>query len=336
MSVLRADNGELVRAYSLGNQFINDLKYYNGLAYIGGRFTSIASNNRRRIAAVDPGVFPFTDWSHDINDEIYAIALGYGTAFASGAFTNISGSESFSLGAMDLSQSDTPYDFMPEDPLNFGFLYDTEVYNEQLWLAGEFTTVFNDQRSHLAAIDLRCISDDIDGQAIPDSDFEFLLIDTTQLEVSFGNHSLGASRFLWDFGDGQTSSSINPVHRYAQAGIYDVCLTADHSTGRTTSCQSLSLTAVGTQDYNPATIWRLFPNPAAKYIQLQTEDATIANKSWTVVIRDMQAKIVQEVVIPAGDTSRQLLLKPNLASGSYQLEVSHEGALLWSTAIIKQ
>lgn len=36
----------------------------------------------------------------------------------------------------------------------------------------------------------------------------------------------GALTYLWHFGDGQTSDSINPVHTYNTAGIYPVTLTA--------------------------------------------------------------------------------------------------------------
>ena len=35
----------------------------------------------------------------------------------------------------------------------------------------------------------------------------------------------GISRYLWDFGDGWTSEEANPVHVYAQGGIYNVTLT---------------------------------------------------------------------------------------------------------------
>lgn len=45
------------------------------------------------------------------------------------------------------------------------------------------------------------------------------------LEVRFQNLSGGnALRFLWDFGDGGTSTETNPIHTYRQEGIYSVKL----------------------------------------------------------------------------------------------------------------
>lgn len=44
---------------------------------------------------------------------------------------------------------------------------------------------------------------------------------------SFNNISRGAATsWLWDFGDGNTSTEFEPTHRYAQAGRYNVTITA--------------------------------------------------------------------------------------------------------------
>jgi PKD repeat protein len=44
------------------------------------------------------------------------------------------------------------------------------------------------------------------------------------LDVTFVNLSQGADSYLWDLGDGMTSTLENPVHTYADAGTYDVSL----------------------------------------------------------------------------------------------------------------
>ncbi|MFN3874454.1 MAG: PKD domain-containing protein [Flavobacteriales bacterium] len=56
----------------------------------------------------------------------------------------------------------------------------------------------------------------------------FLAPDTVcaPLAVAFANLSSGASAYLWDFGDGQTSDAPSPTHAYAQPGTYTVTLTA--------------------------------------------------------------------------------------------------------------
>jgi gliding motility-associated-like protein len=42
---------------------------------------------------------------------------------------------------------------------------------------------------------------------------------------NFISNSIGAETYLWDFGDGTTSSEENPSHLYAQAGTYTITLT---------------------------------------------------------------------------------------------------------------
>lgn len=60
-------------------------------------------------------------------------------------------------------------------------------------------------------------------------------------EVQMVNTSVGADEFIWRFGDGNTSFQENPVHVYADSGIYDITLISINSS---TGCQdSFSLEA---------------------------------------------------------------------------------------------
>jgi PKD repeat protein len=49
--------------------------------------------------------------------------------------------------------------------------------------------------------------------------------------VYFYNYSRGASEYLWDFGDGTTSTDKEPMHSYTQEGSYDISLMAISSDG---------------------------------------------------------------------------------------------------------
>lgn len=51
------------------------------------------------------------------------------------------------------------------------------------------------------------------------------------LVVQFTNSSTAAYTYLWDFGDGNTSTVANPTHAYASAGTYTVSLTATGADG---------------------------------------------------------------------------------------------------------
>lgn len=55
------------------------------------------------------------------------------------------------------------------------------------------------------------------------------------LMVTFVNQTVGSGlSYLWDFGDGETSTLANPLHTYSNAGTYSVSLTAMNSSGTNT------------------------------------------------------------------------------------------------------
>ena len=78
----------------------------------------------------------------------------------------------------------------------------------------------------------------------------------------FANTSSGATSYLWDFGDGTTSTQTSPTHTYASSGHYIVCVTATGPCGDGTSCQALNIT-VGIDEAGPwAAAPVLYPVPA--------------------------------------------------------------------------
>ncbi len=60
--------------------------------------------------------------------------------------------------------------------------------------------------------------------------------------VSFtDNSSQDPTSWMWDFGDGNTSTMQNPTHTYAAAGTYTVTLVASNSTGSSTNSPNLTI-----------------------------------------------------------------------------------------------
>lgn len=55
--------------------------------------------------------------------------------------------------------------------------------------------------------------------------FSFTKTCTDPMQVVFKDNSIGADYWLWNFGDGTTSTSQNPTHNYGKAGSYEVSLT---------------------------------------------------------------------------------------------------------------
>jgi len=76
-------------------------------------------------------------------------------------------------------------------------------------------------------------------QPICAAGFTYLILPTTPptpiTSIQFTNTCTSApismATFSWNFGDGDTSSTPNPIHTYTNAGIYNVCLTMVTNTG---------------------------------------------------------------------------------------------------------
>ncbi len=52
-------------------------------------------------------------------------------------------------------------------------------------------------------------------------------------EVTFTSTNTDADSFLWEFGDGNTSTDENPVHTYSETGSFTITLTVTSTTGDT-------------------------------------------------------------------------------------------------------
>ncbi len=63
------------------------------------------------------------------------------------------------------------------------------------------------------------------------------------LTVNFTNTSTNATTYLWDFGDGNTSTLSNPTHTYSVGGSYSVSLTATNVCGDVTLIKTVGLLA---------------------------------------------------------------------------------------------
>jgi PKD repeat protein len=68
------------------------------------------------------------------------------------------------------------------------------------------------------------------------ADFETnsTLVGCPSLTVDFKNKSVNAITYLWDFGDGTTSTDVDPIHEFINPGVYNVSLSAFGLTGQDT------------------------------------------------------------------------------------------------------
>lgn len=75
-----------------------------------------------------------------------------------------------------------------------------------------------------------CSDDDETSEPKVESNLSYTFNEITGI-YTFTNKSTNAKTYLWDFGDGTTSTEVNPTHSYAKDGTYVLKLTAISESG---------------------------------------------------------------------------------------------------------
>lgn len=78
--------------------------------------------------------------------------------------------------------------------------------------------------------------------------------------------------WLWDFGDGQSSTNINPNHTYASTGTYQVSLSVTNSYGTDTSFQNIDIS----ENFGPISA-NCYPEPDYGYSYRGINNVSFAN-----------------------------------------------------------
>ncbi len=108
-------------------------------------------------------------------------------------------------------------------------------------------------------------NDDSSPSKPPIANFDYQITnETLPVNVNFTNKSSDATTYLWDFGDGSTSTLNNPNHSFINDGVYTVTLAAKNSektnifsqiiTISSSLAEKVSGTFTGTGKYMPPNI----------------------------------------------------------------------------------
>ena len=96
-------------------------------------------------------------------------------------------------------------------------------------------------------------------------DFEF---DVEGATVTFLNLTTMADSYLWDFGDGNTSTEISPVHTYAESGEFTITLEAFNDCGSNNLTTSVVVMVVGINEPVYSYHMQANPNPFSSQINV--------------------------------------------------------------------
>ncbi|MEM9023381.1 MAG: PKD domain-containing protein, partial [Bacteroidota bacterium] len=95
--------------------------------------------------------------------------------------------------------------------------------------------------------------------------------------IQFQNNSTNANTYTWNFGDGSTSSQVNPQHQYAQSGTFSVSLIAS-------SAQGCTDVAVATQAVT------IHPQPDPGFT---ADTTTVCDSTYTIQFQAIDLQAVQ-------------------------------------------
>lgn len=151
--------------------------------------------------------------------------------------------------------------------------------------------------------------------------------------VSFTNQSTGGTSYLWNFGDGTTSTELNPVHSYAVPGQYTVSLTVTNECGSFTFTQLVD-TKVGVKELEfIQTLW-VYPNPNRG--QFTIDITSTESKLIQIKLVDVYGKLIhtQDVQIPSGESKTEVN-EQSLTAGTYMLLIQSGEGLVVKKMIVQ-
>ena len=124
--------------------------------------------------------------------------------------------------------------------------------------------------------------------AIPDPIAAFTS-STSYLTGIFTNASTDADMYHWDFGDGDTSNLVDPVHVYPSTGLYYVTLSAYSQCGVDIVSDSILLEIASIEEND--SMFSMYPNPANDVLIIETSE-NMNNAVFTLM--DASGKEMQQ------------------------------------------
>jgi|GEM_PF-6696277 len=148
-------------------------------------------------------------------------------------------------------------------------------------------------------------------------------------EVVFNNLSSGSISYLWNFGDGNTSTDINPVHTYSNQGVYPIILYADNE--NIGVCTDVTINNLIVLPTDPNTIDELF-NFSFNIYQLHNEVVIqYENENFDFCyLTDISGKRVTNKILRNAGSSNITINVHSITSGIYFLSFEDEYGLVYS------
>ena len=156
----------------------------------------------------------------------------------------------------------------------------------------------------------------------------------TDLDYAFPNTSAGASEYIWNFGDGATSTTESPSHTFPTSGNYTVCLQAINECGDTTeTCETITVTVTEINELAGISSIEVYPNPFTESTTIMVQSTQLEGQ-YTLEMIDVTGKVV---ATQSGDFNQSLVIqKNNLTPDLYFYRITQNGVKLGTGKLIVQ
>jgi hypothetical protein len=112
---------------------------------------------------------------------------------------------------------------------------------------------------------------------------------TNGMVASFSRTGIGCNNFVWDFGNGNTSTiNPNPTITYLAAGTYGVCLQCNGQPTECIPCLNITVpsntsggTAIGIEEAQRISGIKVYPNPSNNFITIENK-STLLNSTYLI------------------------------------------------------
>lgn len=112
--------------------------------------------------------------------------------------------------------------------------------------------------------------------------------------VSFTNKTDTTMMVKWDFGDGQTSDEIHPVHTYGTDGNFNVIMHVSQCNETDTASSMISLKTTGIRESFEAPAIQIYPNPSHGYFQIKGFEGTGMATVYDLTGNEIFSKAINE------------------------------------------
>ena len=160
--------------------------------------------------------------------------------------------------------------------------------------------------------------------------------DATQDEatVSFVNISQNAATYVWDFGDGETSTASNAVHTYAASGDYLVQLIATNACGSDTISKEIGILIVSAGEVTRNIVFNLYPNPNSGRFTLELEATPVPLAELKIFDALGQIVYTETIGFQSGQLQKAIGLE-RLSAGVYWLSIKTQNFNMTRKVIVQ-